>query len=80
MGVIEIIGGFLLVLLCAVIIIAVTLQEHKAGLGSIAGESSSGSFYDKNRGKTKEAMLIRTTAICGVAMTVLVIVILVIAL
>ena len=80
MGAIEVIGGFLLILLCVGIIIAVTLQEHKTGLGSIAGESSGGSFYDKNRGKTKEAMLIRATSIFGIAMALLVVVILVISL
>ena len=66
MGAIEIIGGIVLLLLCVFIIIAVTLQESKGGLGTLAGESS-GSFFDKNRGKTKEAMLVRATSIMAVA-------------
>jgi preprotein translocase subunit SecG len=69
MGILEIIGGVLLIVVCLVIIAAVTAQESKGGLGVIAGES--GSFFDKNRGKTKEAMLVRLTVIAGIALAVL---------
>lgn len=70
MGMLEIVGGGLLILLCAVIVIAVTMQESKSGLGTIGG-GDTGSFYDKNRGRTKDAMLVRVTSICGVAVAVI---------
>lgn len=75
MGMLEIVGGFVLIVLCVIIIAAVTAQESKSGLGTIAGESS-GSFFDKNRGKTKEAMLVRATTITGIAMGVVTLVVL----
>jgi preprotein translocase subunit SecG len=69
MSTIQIIGGVILLLVCIIAIIAVTAQESKGGLGAISGES--GSYYDKNRGKTKEAMLVRASTIAGVALCVL---------
>lgn len=75
MGMLEIVGGFLLIALCVIIIAAVTAQESKSGLGTIAGESS-GTFFDKNRGKTKDAMLVRATTISGIAMAVVTLIVL----
>ncbi len=75
MGMLEIVGGFVLIVLCVIIIAAVTAQESKSGLGTIAGESS-GTFFDKNRGKTKDAMLVRATTITGIAMAVVTLVVL----
>ena len=69
MGILQIVGGVLLIAVCIVIIAAVTAQETKGGLGAIAGES--GSFFDKNRGKTKDAMLVRLTIVAGIALAVL---------
>lgn len=79
MGILEIVGGFLLIALCIIIIAAVAAQESKGGLGTIAGESS-GTFFDKNRGKTKEAMLVRVTSIAGVAMVIITLVVLFVSL
>lgn len=75
MGMLEIVGGFVLIVLCVIIIAAVTAQESKSGLGTIAGESS-GTFFDKNRGKTKDAMLVRATTITGITMAVVTLVVL----
>ncbi len=75
MGMLEIVGGFVLIVLCVIIIAAVTAQESKSGLGTIAGESS-GTFFDKNRGKTKDAMLVRATTITGIAMAVVTLIVL----
>ena len=74
MGMLEIVGGFLLIAVCAVIIVAVTAQESKSGLGTISGEST-GTFFDKNRGKTKEAMLVRASTVSGVALAVITLVV-----
>lgn len=75
MGMLEIVGGFVLIVLCVIIIAAVTAQESKSGLGTIAGESS-GTFFDKNRGKTKDAMLVRATTVTGIAMAVITLIVL----
>ena len=75
MGMLEIVGGFVLIVLCVIIIAAVTAQESKSGLGTIAGESS-GTFFDKNRGKTKDAMLVRATTVTGIAMAVVTLIVL----
>ena len=66
MGVFEIILGVLLLALCTVIIMTVTLQETKGGLGSIYGGNDS--FFDKNIGRTREAMLLRATKFAGIGL------------
>ena len=76
MGIIEIIGGALIIVLSIIIIVAVTAQETKGGLGSAIAGDVSGTFFDKNRGNTKEAMLSRATTICGVALVVAILVVL----
>jgi len=74
MGMLEIVGGFLLIAVCAVIIVAVTAQESKSGLGTISGESTG-----KNRGKTKEAMLVRASTVSGVALAVITLVVVIVS-
>lgn len=77
MGIIEIIGGVLIVVLSVIVIAAVTAQESKSGLGSaLGGDMGGGSFFDKNRGNTKEAMLVRATTICGLALVAIILVVL----
>lgn len=69
MGALEIIGGIVLLVLSVGITVAVAMQESKGGIGILSGDTS-GSFFDKNRGKTKEAMLARATSIMGVVFAV----------
>lgn len=68
MGIMEIILGVVLLAACTVIIISVTLQETKGGLGSLYGGNDS--FFDKNIGRTREAMLIRATKYAGICLFV----------
>jgi protein translocase SecG subunit len=71
MGIVEIIGGVLLILVSLVIIVTVTLQESKGGLGALGVESGD-SFFDRNsRGRTKDAMLVRATKIAGAALFII---------
>ncbi len=71
MGIVEIIGGVLLIMASLVIIVSVALQESKGGLTALGGTSSD-SFFDKNgRSRTAEATLIRATKIAGVALFVI---------
>jgi preprotein translocase subunit SecG len=65
----QIVGGIILLVLCVIVIVVVTAMESKGGLGAISGES--GSYFDKNRGKTKEAMMVRACSISGVLLVVL---------
>ena len=78
MGIIEIIGGLLIVVLSVIIIAAVTMMDPKGnGVTSALGGGDNGSFFDKGRGQTKEAMLVRATTVCGTAFTVLVVIVLI---
>ena len=63
MNAIDIIGGFVIMVAACLIILCVTTMEANTGLGTIAGEG--GSFFDQNRGKTKDAMLKRAVWICS---------------
>lgn len=59
----------LFLIICVAICILVMLQESKDnGLGSLAGGSSAGdTYWSKNKGRSKEGMLVLATAI-GVAL------------
>lgn len=58
-------------LICVGLIVVVMLQDAKSeGLsGAIAG--GSGSYYSKNKGRTKEGMLNKLTLILGVLFIIL---------
>lgn len=73
MGTLEIIGGIILLVLSVGIVTAVSMQESKSGgMGVLSGDTSgSGSFFDKNRGKTKEAVLVRATSVMAVVFVVM---------
>jgi len=74
MGVLEIIGGVLLLLCCLALVFLVMKQEPKqGGLGSSFGDGGSDSYYGKNSGRTLEAVLGRFTKYFGIAFFVLVI-------
>lgn len=63
MGVLEIIGGVLLMLASVLIIGAVVVQESKqSGLSGMNGESTD-SYLSKNRGRTSETKLLSLTKI-----------------
>lgn len=60
---------------CLVLIVICLMQskEDEGASGAIVGGSSS-SFYEKNKGRTKEGMLKRWTIILGVLFAILTIV------
>ena len=66
--------GFLkgIVTVCLVLIVICLMQskDDEGASGAIVGGSSS-SFYEKNKGKTKEGMLKRWTIILGITFVVL---------
>jgi len=69
MNAIGIIGGILILVACCLVIACISLMEAGSGLGTIAGDS--GSFFDQNRGKTKDAMLKRAVWIGGAFLAVM---------
>lgn len=73
MTVLEIIIGAAILLSCVIITIICMLQEQKPqnATSALTGASND-SFYDKNRGRTKEARLKKFTTILAVAFFVLI--------
>ena len=75
MTTLQIILGAVLLLLCIIVIAAMTVKEPKGkGLGAIAGDQNS--YLDRNGGRTKDAMLSRAVAICGSALCVITLILL----
>ncbi len=74
MGVMEIIGGILLIITCILIIVLVSMQESKSdGLSAMTGASDS--YLGKNSGRTFDAMLKRFTKYAAIVFFVLTIVV-----
>ncbi len=69
MGILEIIGGVIVLITCVIIVFACLMQSPKQqDLGSaMTGSSNSDSFYGKNSGSSREAALIALTKILAVA-------------
>ncbi len=70
MSVLTIVGGILLIIASVIVVVSVALQETKGGLGSLSGGNNS-SFFEQNRGKTREAMLARASKFGGAALMIL---------
>ncbi len=62
-----------LFIICGIVLIAtIMLQEGKsAGLGSLGGMSSADTYWEKNKGRSKEGLLQKVTTIAAVAFFVL---------
>lgn len=72
MGFLKGIVTVIYVIVCLVLIVICLMQskDDEGASGAIVGGSSS-SFYEKNKGKTKEGMLKKWTIILGITFTVL---------
>ncbi len=73
MQVLRIILMILLVAVCVALSVIILSQEGKsAGLGSLSGQASTNeSYWGKNKGRSREGMLVRITTILVVAFFVL---------
>lgn len=73
MGVLEIIGGALLIVTCLLAIILCLFQDTKQqqNMTSAITGGANDSFYEKNEGRTKEAILRKITTFLLVAFFVL---------
>ena len=72
----EIVGGIIMVLMCIAISLLVLLQEGSKGGGITAltgGDSDS--FFGKNSGRTRDAMLYKATRFCAIVFFVVTIVV-----
>jgi preprotein translocase subunit SecG len=67
MSILEIVGGALMVILSIAIVIFVLLQEGTkgGGLSALTGGDND-SFFSRNQGRTREAMLYRGTRFCAI--------------
>lgn len=76
MNVFEIVGGVLLLVSCAVLVIVIIMQEaHTAGTNALTGMSEE-SYYGKNsKSRTQQGMLVRWTKVCAIAFFVITILI-----
>lgn len=73
MSTIEIVFGVLLIISCLIVIILCMMQDTKSqdSMTSAITGASSDSFYGKNTGRTKEAMLIKTTRVFAIILFVI---------
>ena len=65
MAVLKTILTIVLVIICIALTVLILMQEGKsAGLGAIAG--SSDTYWSKNKGKSKDAVLRKITVLLGI--------------
>lgn len=71
MGIFEIISAIVLIVACVFIVVVVLMKETKTQMSQTISGTSSDSFYQKNSGRTKEAMLNKATITAAVIFFVL---------
>ncbi len=66
MSVLEIVLGAVLLVISLILVVICMMQEQKPqnATAALTGASND-SFYDKNRGRTKEARLKKVTFVCS---------------
>lgn len=74
MPTLEIVGGIVLLIISALIIVLCLSQEQKSqdSMSAALTGASSDSFYGKNEGRTKEAILNKITRALGIIMFIIV--------
>lgn len=71
MGVFEYILGGALILISVILVIVILFQKERASTGANAFDANNESFYGKNSGRTKTAMMQRLTIILSIVLVVL---------
>lgn len=70
MGVFRIVLTIIFIIICVALVVLVLMQEGKsAGLGSISGAAET--FWDKNKGRSMEGMLVKITRVLAVLFIVI---------
>lgn len=74
MSTLEVIGGIILLIVSALVIVLCLSQDQKSqdSLSAALTGASTDSFYGKNEGRTKEAILAKITRFLGILMFVIV--------
>ena len=71
MGIFEIISAIVLIIACVFIVVVILVKDTKTQMSQTISGSSSDSFYQRNAGRTKEAMLNKATIAAAVIFFVL---------
>lgn len=71
MSIFEVISAIVLIIACVFIVVVVLVKDTKTQMSQTISGSSSDSFYQKNAGRTKEAMLNKATVAAAVIFFVL---------
>ncbi|MDE7360392.1 MAG: preprotein translocase subunit SecG [Oscillospiraceae bacterium] len=71
MGIFEIISAIVLILACVFIVAVVLMKDTKTQMSQTISGSTSDSYYQKNAGRTKEAMLNKATIAAAIVFFVL---------
>lgn len=76
MGILKTILTIIYVIVCLLLIVIASMQsgQEDGASRAIMGGSQTGSFYEKNKGRTKEGKLKKWTIILGIIFIVLTIV------
>ena len=61
MGVFEIVSAIVLIVACVFIVVVILVKDTKTHMSQTISGTSSDSFYQRNAGRTKEAMLNKAT-------------------
>lgn len=73
MAALRIVLTIIFIIICVALVVLVLMQEGKsAGLGSISGAAET--FWDKNKGRSIEGMLVKITRVLAVLFMVIAIV------
>ena len=74
MSTLEIIGGAILLLVCLLIVIFCLAQDQKSqdSMTAALTGASSDSFYGKNEGRSKEAILNKITRFLGIVLFIVI--------
>lgn len=65
MAALRIVLTIIFIIICVALVVLVLMQEGKsAGLGSISGAAET--FWDKNKGRSMEGMLVKITKVLAV--------------
>ncbi len=71
MSIFEIISAIVLIIACIFIVVVVLVKDTKTQMSQTISGTTSDSFYQKNAGRTKEAMLNKATIVAAVIFFVL---------
>ena len=71
MGIFEIISAIILIIACVFIVVVVLMKDTKTQMSQTISGSTADSYYGKNSGRTKDAMLNKATVVAAVIFFVL---------